>query len=193
MPIRFRCPHCSRLLGIARRKAGTTIACPQCGVSVDVPRPATDAAPGELDEIDELLGHAVGSNGVPGPEPAAPVATPPPKPRAEPARPKAVAAPKPPPPKPVRQKKPGDSLFETGDVDELLGLPADLPPAEEDAAPKPARKGGPKPVTGMDVNSLDAADGTWVLSPQKAALIVVGVVVLLLVAFGMGFLIASLL
>ncbi len=30
MPIRFRCPHCNRLLGIATRKAGTDIPCPQC-------------------------------------------------------------------------------------------------------------------------------------------------------------------
>ena len=37
MPIRFRCRHCTRLLGIARRKAGTAIRCPQCGELLTVP------------------------------------------------------------------------------------------------------------------------------------------------------------
>lgn len=48
MPIRFRCKHCSQLMGIARRKAGTAVHCIRCGQSVvvpqedqvDVPRPA---------------------------------------------------------------------------------------------------------------------------------------------------------
>ncbi len=200
MPIRFRCPHCSRLLGIATRKAGTDIACPQCGVQVAVPRPAGESpAATELDLIDELLG-LTGPNEVPAPEPAAPVATP--SPRPESARPRVEAAgtavaPKPPkkapPPAPAKKKKKtGDSLFETGDVDELLGLPSERPPAEAHAAPQ-AKKGGPKPVTGMDVQSLDDGNGTWVVSPQKAALLVVAVALLLLFAFGGGFLIASLL
>src|SRR5262249_59525811 len=30
MPIRFRCPFCNQLLGIARRKAGTAVQCPTC-------------------------------------------------------------------------------------------------------------------------------------------------------------------
>ena len=199
MPIRFRCPHCSRLLGIATRKAGTDIACPQCGVQVAVPRPAGDSpAAGEVDEIDELLG-LTGSDEVPAPEPGAPVA---PRPRSEPARPRVEAAgtavaPKPPkkaaPPAPAKkQKKTGDSLFETGDVDELLGLPSELPAAGVDTAPQ-TKKGGPKPVTGMDVQSLDDGNGTWVVSPRKAALLVVAVALLLLFAFGGGFLIASLL
>jgi hypothetical protein len=178
MPIRFRCPHCNRLLGIATRKAGTDIPCPQCAGLVTVPNPNGDGpVPKELDEIDELLGLT-------GPEPASPVVAPP--------RPQVKAAPPPPKPAPPKkQKKPGDSLFETGDVDDLLGLPRELPPAAEDAAPAPAR--GPKPVSGMDVQSLDGGDGTWVVSPRKAAILVVAVALLLLAAFGGGFLIASLL
>ena len=31
MPIRFRCAYCNQLMGIARRKAGTVIRCPNCG------------------------------------------------------------------------------------------------------------------------------------------------------------------
>lgn len=196
MPIRFRCPHCNRLLGIATRKAGTEIACPQCAVPVTVPKPAGGDAPAarELDEIDALLAHTAGSNGVfvaevaPPPAPAAP----PPRPRAESARPPAAVAPKPAQPTPAK-KKSGDSLFENDDVDALLGLPSGGPPPAQDPSPRPQPRGGPKPVTGMDVQSLDAGDGAWVMSPQKVALLVVGVALLLLVAFGGGFLIASLL
>jgi hypothetical protein len=43
MPIRFRCPHCNQLLGIARRKAGTQVQCPTCNAAVHVP-------PGEADD-----------------------------------------------------------------------------------------------------------------------------------------------
>jgi len=187
MPIRFRCPHCNRLLGIATRKAGTDIPCPQCAGLVTVPRPAGDGPlPKELDEIDELLGLT-------GSEPAAPVAAPPrPQVKAAPPPPQVQAAPPPKPSPPKKQKKPGDSLFETGDVDELLGLPSQLPPVEAEPAPA-AGKGGPKPVNGMDVQSLDGGDGTWVISPKKAVLLVVGVALLLLAAFGGGFLIASIL
>lgn len=37
MPIRFRCPHCSQLMGIARRKAGSRVQCTSCAREVLVP------------------------------------------------------------------------------------------------------------------------------------------------------------
>jgi hypothetical protein len=45
MPIRFRCPSCTKLLGIARRKAGTVVHCPTCGVEVTVPTEAETRQP----------------------------------------------------------------------------------------------------------------------------------------------------
>lgn len=39
MPIRFRCGCCNQLLGIARRKAGTVVTCPNCQQAVVVPHP----------------------------------------------------------------------------------------------------------------------------------------------------------
>lgn len=42
MPIRFRCVYCEQLLGIARRKAGTVVKCPNCAGQLIVPAP--DAA-----------------------------------------------------------------------------------------------------------------------------------------------------
>lgn len=160
MPIRFRCPHCSKLLGIATRKAGTAVACPKCEQSVTVPQPADATLGGELDEIDQLLGKAATA-----PEPATPVAAP-----------------------AASRRKSGDSLFETGDVDDLLGFTPALPsPAEQ--TPRPV----PRPTAGVDALSLDDPNGPWVLSPQKAALLVVAVVALLGVAFAAGFVIANLL
>jgi hypothetical protein len=45
MPIRFRCAYCNQLLGIARRKAGTVVRCPTCAGQVVVPSAdAADAA-----------------------------------------------------------------------------------------------------------------------------------------------------
>ncbi len=39
MPIRFRCVYCDKLLGIARRKAGAVVDCPQCHQPLIVPTP----------------------------------------------------------------------------------------------------------------------------------------------------------
>lgn len=39
MPIRFRCVYCDKLLGIARRKAGSVVNCPQCNEKLIVPTP----------------------------------------------------------------------------------------------------------------------------------------------------------
>ena len=37
MPIQFRCPACGGRLSIAKRKAGTQVACPKCKADVMVP------------------------------------------------------------------------------------------------------------------------------------------------------------
>lgn len=37
MPIQFRCPSCDRMLGIAKRKAGSSVKCPRCAADVRVP------------------------------------------------------------------------------------------------------------------------------------------------------------
>ncbi|MFO0845735.1 MAG: hypothetical protein U0797_25680 [Gemmataceae bacterium] len=80
MPIRFRCPHCDQLLGIARRKAGAHVRCPSCRRDVAVPaedepsRPDAPALPPpvaprpgsgapalfEQDDFEQLLHGSVG-------------------------------------------------------------------------------------------------------------------------------------
>src|SRR5436305_7414662 len=70
MPIRFRCVYCDKLLGIAKRKAGAVVNCPQCGQPLIVPTPEPEpepeataaasqpatppAAPGKLFEQDDF-------------------------------------------------------------------------------------------------------------------------------------------
>jgi hypothetical protein len=73
MPIRFRCAYCNQLLGIARRKAGTVVRCPNCSGQVVVPTleeagldggTQPPALPGqqlfEGNEIDRMLEGAEG-------------------------------------------------------------------------------------------------------------------------------------
>ncbi len=40
MPIRFRCVYCDQLLGIAKRKAGSVVKCPNCAGQLIVPSPS---------------------------------------------------------------------------------------------------------------------------------------------------------
>ncbi|HEX6987518.1 MAG TPA: biopolymer transporter ExbD [Planctomycetaceae bacterium] len=44
--IRFRCPACGRTLGVAARKAGRTVRCPACRMSVVVPEHGDEPRPG---------------------------------------------------------------------------------------------------------------------------------------------------
>ena len=38
MPIKFKCPSCDQMLGIARRKSGSVISCPRCSYPATVPQ-----------------------------------------------------------------------------------------------------------------------------------------------------------
>lgn len=169
MPIRFRCPHCNQLLGIARRKAGTLVSCPTCQRNVLVP--AEDAGWAE--------------NGPPAAEPPAPAPVQAPGPLPAPA------------PAPV----PSPALFERDDFDVLLrpqpSLAGDVP------RPAPA----PVPARGPDVGPqllppppLPEQAPVWppaplplpaglVLSPTRATVLTVIVILLLAVAFGAGLLV----
>jgi phage FluMu protein Com len=60
MPIRFRCKHCNQLLGIARRKIGMEVRCPECQKMILVPAqdaPDVDEATRKGDpplEVDDI-------------------------------------------------------------------------------------------------------------------------------------------
>ncbi len=77
MPIRFRCEHCNQLMGIAHRKAGKTVQCPNCHNSVTVPLSesapvATSAPPAPLferEDFDDFLHPSASSPARPAPPP----------------------------------------------------------------------------------------------------------------------------
>jgi phage FluMu protein Com len=161
MPIRFRCQYCSQLLGIARRKAGTPVTCPTCHNQVTVP-------PGdELDHAATASGESAAS-----PAPAAAVLD-----TGAPA-----AAPQ--------------LLFEREDFDALLqpGVSMRVP-----VPPLPARPPSP-PSTGYDPvlmstghspdsSSTSSASAGFLLSPARATVLTVAMIVLLALAFGAGLLV----
>lgn len=177
MPIRFRCSYCNRLLGIATRKAGTETTCPHCGYTITVPVPQEDD--GRTERISADVGAALGEGATEVIPP--PVTAPPDKPRFDPPKPpkpRAAVAPSKPPPVPHDPNDP--PLFER-DMDEILGKTA--APAE------PEREARPK-VSGMDALSLDEPVRQIVLSAQKATFLMIAVVVLLLLAFVAGYMVA---
>lgn len=183
MPVRFRCRSCNRLLGIARRKIGTEINCPQCGVSLTVPDrddAAEAAATVGAPPADQDLGLEIEL--LQPPRPVSPPAAPP-APRAAATRPAPPTAAQP-------RRRPGEDppLFEGDDFDALLGLgPKGGEKLSLDDGPAPRKA----TTSGADAMSLEEPARPLVLSPQRATLLFVGVVILLGLAFAAGFLIAS--
>jgi phage FluMu protein Com len=161
MPIRFRCGHCNRLLGIARRKAGTDAICPHCGYTITVPEPRGERT--ELAEIESLLHPHIPE---PPPPPAPPATAPPPLPSS------------------ATEGDGARPLFEQ-DMDEVLGG-LNPPPSPHDD-----RERKPPPTSGTEALSLDPERGQWVLSSQQVTLAAVGVFVLVILAFVAGFLIGT--
>jgi hypothetical protein len=165
MPIRFRCAYCNQLLGIARRKAGTVVRCPNCAGQVVVPA------------IDED-------------EPEAPE----PSPVPQEAAPKPVGAAAPP-------------LFERSDFDDILKPVASREPANVARGPvasppaPPAPQGAREAIVdpaGVNVERVPLQQaliptlepmapqpGIW-LSPAKATLLSVLIVLALTLMFVLG-------
>jgi hypothetical protein len=161
MPIRFRCSSCNQLMGISRRKAGTVVHCPTCNHPVEVP--AEDAA---------------GEESVRSPVPPSPAPVPAPAPAA------------------------AGELFERDDFDALLrgsaggpeprlSRPAAAHTAFPHVPPAPAAPPAPPPLL-LPEESYKV--GPWggppavglVLSPARATVLTVAVILLLAVAFGSG-------
>jgi hypothetical protein len=154
MPIRFRCPYCNQLLGIARRKGGTQVACPTCQRQVNVPTEEPAAAPASL-----------------------------------------------PVPEPIHEPAAAPALFERDDFDMLLRPQASM--AGEPARPAPAPARTPVPATRPQppppppliepapiwTEAPQPLAAGLVLSPTKATILTVAVILLLAVAFGAGLLV----
>jgi hypothetical protein len=155
MPIRFRCPHCNQLMGIARRKSGSMVHCPTCNTAVLVPM---------SDEAEEGTGQA----------PSAPTA-----------------------PSPVRE------LFERDDFDNLLNAPSSAGAEPRNSAPgmglpevEPPPSLPPLRREPVNMDAWPASQpppaltsepvGGVVLSPTRATILTVVVILLLAIAFGGG-------
>jgi hypothetical protein len=200
MPIRFRCGYCSRLLGIARRKAGTNTTCPHCGATIAVPSAVEFEGAGdgggsqpELAEIDQLLqasGSAVAARPATVASPAPNVGfstTPTPEPTPAPAalsshKPSPTPAPTPPPRELLTLTEPEKPRIER-DVDTALG----------GKTPAPESRREPKPVPSPDSDALSLDDELtgYVLTPRTLTGLAVVVVVLLVLAFTAGYFVGA--
>lgn len=118
MPIRFRCAYCNQLMGIARRKAGNVVRCPNCAGQVIVPNadgsdPGTGKAvqpggraaerPFEQNDFEEAL-HAAGGKR------------------------SAAAGSSPPPPAPSHKAKDGGGPYDSDQLEFPARLPASVEP-----------------------------------------------------------------
>jgi phage FluMu protein Com len=166
MPIKFRCNYCNQLMGIAHRKAGMEVVCPTCKGKVLVPATSTEAPP------------------QPGNPPAAPLFE-----QSDfgdflnaPAQPEPVLAGAPqvaepqvaPLPQPMPQPQPRPA-----GIPRPLRLPSDFEFAVE---PRPGAMANP---------TDDPAAGGIVLSPIKATLLTVAIILGLAVAFSAGLLVGK--
>ena len=170
MPIAFRCPKCRNKLSTAKRKAGTLVGCPGCGVDVRVP--SADRLDPQVERLLATAGARAGGDG----EAAMPEAEDDPPPAPLPPPVPMARRPKPAPPSPAKWTD--LTLFEREDFAEMLEKGADSD-ADETPLPLP-----PAPA------ATAQADG-FVVTRGTAIMVLVSVVVLLGLAFAAGFLVGN--
>jgi hypothetical protein len=174
MPIRFRCAYCNQLLGIARRKAGTVVRCPTCAGQVVVPSADAADLPDAPDESAEpqqqgdrpLFERSDFDDLFNNPQPVA-------------GEPPTAGAPAP-------KKKPGGAAAGTAAPPAPAPAPGDAWGTHADRGAEAERAGsrsGPVPVF-----EPPRPQGI-VLSPAKATILTVVVVVGLAIAFAAGLLV----
>jgi phage FluMu protein Com len=181
MPIRFRCTSCRKLLGIARRKAGTVVKCPDCESELIVPTEVTATVPARGGRLPAAKGS-----------PTEPIPrTPPPQPKHA-ANGNGAAAKTP-------ESMP---LFERPDFESLLNpavqkAAATLPPAPLGPVSVPVKE-MPRPTPASNPLKFPDDEEAYDLEPiglvlSKATLTVMAVVVVVLIglAFAAGYLLAA--
>lgn len=191
MPIRFRCKQCNQLLGIARRKAGTMVRCPNCAIEVVVPQhdmlePGDGPAPADAKEHAAVPAELVKE---------APAAPPKPEAQADDAD-LQTQKPSDGPPGKVFERSDFGEVFRPEPVDEL---PPSLPMGPPGPAPAPQRPPTTswKPDEEIDVNvervpvppevltGPGTRPGIW-LSPTVATILSVLLILALALAFAGG-------
>jgi phage FluMu protein Com len=206
MPIRFRCGYCNRLLGIARRKAGTETTCPHCGYTLTVPDDPTGDTT-EMEDLDELLNpltSPASQTHQPNGEFDKSVAQPRRQTKEVASNGQAHSSSGPtssPAPTSTRSAKahastgsssssapdtraPGERPLFEGNLDDVLGTHT---PIDESTIAKSTHV----PTSGMDALSLENDRNHIVLSVQKATILAILVVILIGISFAAGYLLAS--
>ena len=182
MPIQFRCPACERTLSIARRKAGTSVKCPQCAAMVMVPAMAGVAIettePANQKRLPVIQPEVVN------------------KPNHAPSKVKSRANSQ----NATKEKVDSMPLFERPDFESLLN-PAlaqakneSLRKArpEENATPAPVAPLAPLPLPSEPEPSKPVAiDNHLVMSRRKLAMIAIAIAVLIGISFVAGYFLAS--
>jgi len=192
MPIRFRCGYCNKLLGIARRKAGTETTCPHCGYSITVPDEPNDDQT-EMVDLDDLMNPLGAVDHTPLPATNSP-ARDPTSPPAE--RPKAQSS------VPSARNSTGPSTYPDSTRPGTRIPQAPVPEASSDNEPNvdlvfstegmvPQESASATPPSAVDAALKGSGKSQIVLSVTKATAILVGVVLLVALAFASGFLLAS--
>lgn len=174
MPIQFRCPSCDRMLGIAKRKAGSSVKCPRCAADVRVPA---------------LAGMAVESNGPVGAAPAIPKGS---------SNTATAAPPAPAVAKRAERKVDSMPLFERPDFESLLNPALEKAKPEVTVAeparvtPLPSQAYQPYPDDSAE-EAIDVEDlsNTIILTRNKLTIAVAVVAVLMGIAFAVGYFLAA--
>lgn len=162
MPIKFRCGYCKRLLGIARRKAGTEATCPHCRATITVPHPPPEDGTQLLDN--EELWNPQAAQSPPRPS----------SPREVPALPLST-------PQPQTNEPP---LFEK-DLEQIFGNLGGTPALPEPESSKALA------ASELDTMSLGEERGHWVLSTAQATILGVVILVMVILSFIAGYLVGA--
>jgi phage FluMu protein Com len=160
MPIQFRCNYCNQLLSIATRKAGAVVGCPTCAARIIVPRRSEAAKVGQSAKVEVGKGRDAAG------------------------------------------KADHGSLLEQGDFEELLKAPEPVHDRPEPVAVPGADQTEKAPSSssnssvseappGQDINvelvaSLPVTGTALVLTPGRASILAVAVVILAALAFLAG-------
>jgi hypothetical protein len=161
MPIRFRCRYCNQLMGIARRKAGTTVQCPTCRGQLVVPH--------QSDGVDPAAAEAP-----PFPVPAPPALAP---------RPAAMPNPG---TAPLFERSDFDAFLKPPVKEAPPPAQAPLPPQPP---PAPAYERQALSEPSISVGVLPQAQAGVLLTPTQATMLTVAAILLFALAFGAGLLV----
>ena len=177
MPIQFRCPACERTLSIARRKAGTSVKCPQCAAMVMVPAMAgvaiESSEPASQKRLTVIQPEIVNKSN------QSPTKV---KSRANSATEKVDSMP----------------LFERPDFESLLNPALAQAKNESQHKPRPAENYAPAPITPIAPVTPPSetllpvvVDNHLIMSRRKLAMIATAIAVLIGISFVAGYFLAS--